>query len=89
MGKRFTARRLAMQILYQLDMGQKNVDNIKDLTFQTDNFLQETKDFASYLVQGVLDNKDDIDQEIKTRTKYWPIERLSVIDKNLMNSNAT
>jgi transcription termination factor NusB len=38
MGKRTTARRLAMQVLYQLDLGQKDIPETIKGTLETDEF---------------------------------------------------
>ena len=86
MRKRTLARGFALQILYQVDI---TADNYADCL---DNFWQlqeeavegEVKSFASDLVKGVMTNIEDIDKKITEYATNWQINRMAVIDRNIL-----
>lgn len=84
MGKRTTARRLAMQALYQMDMGQADFDLALEAVFAEEEFIEETKEFATQLVSAVLANKQKIDEIIRQRSIGWSLDRISYIDRNIL-----
>jgi len=84
MGKRTTARRLAMQVLYQLDLGQKDIPETIKGTLETDEFHPGTEEFLTQLVEGVIKDKTEMDEIISKFAMGWKIERIAPIDKNIM-----
>ncbi len=86
MGKRSSARRVAMQTLFQLDTGH-TPDDIKfllDTTKENENFLDETMVFADELVRGVLKNQEAIDKIIVEKSIGWSIERITSVDRSIL-----
>jgi transcription antitermination factor NusB len=81
--KRTRARELALQFLYQADL-------IKKTTEEADDFLREeekdpeTRRFAQRLIQGALDNREEIDQAIQEVAQNWNISRMAVVDRNVL-----
>lgn len=43
-----------------------------------------TRDYARTLIQGVLRNREEIDRQIISRAENWTIERMAVIDRNVL-----
>lgn len=43
-----------------------------------------TRQFADNLVSGTLDRLDRIDDTIRTRAEHWRIERMAVVDRNIL-----
>jgi N utilization substance protein B len=86
MGKRSTARRLAMQILFQLDSGQvrSGLDHLIEMTSDNEHFLPETLEFTKSLINGVLDNLPAIDKIIAERSIGWSLERINNVDRSIM-----
>ena len=85
MGKRSTARRLAMQVIYQLKVGPNNdVDFILENTQENESFLDETIDFTRELVDGVRANQEKIDQIIKEKAIGWSLDRITNVDKSIL-----
>ena len=84
MGKRTTSRRLAMQALYQVDLSGSDPDSALLSVSSEEKFPGETIDFAGKLLDGVLKNKDRIDKEISKRLDAWQLQRLSIVDKNII-----
>lgn len=79
---RHRARQMALEILYQIEVGGTNADEV--LALRQWERRQPIPDFAFRIVKGVSDNKADIDKFIVQSTENWKLERLSVIDKNLI-----
>lgn len=79
---RHRARQMALEILYQIEVGGTNADEV--LALRQWERRQPIPDFAFRIVKGVSDNKSDIDKFIVQSTENWKLERLSVIDKNLI-----
>ena len=87
MANRHLARTIALQTLYEWDfMGEKEVEtcvaarkNLKEFApkFDEDDFVME-------LVGGVLKNRKEIDKLIKKYAPEWPIEKITLIDRNVL-----
>lgn len=86
-GTRHKARECALQMLFAADMADR------DGTTLTDNYWnelgdtaidQKTRDFANALAQGTLKNIDAIDDRIRTRAEHWRIERMAIVDRNVL-----
>ena len=43
-----------------------------------------TREFADNLVLGTLDRLEEVDATIKTRAEHWRIERMAVVDRNIL-----
>lgn len=87
MADRHLSRTIAMQTLYQWDFnGKKNQDlpaifelNKKELAPGL-----EDKGFSDDLVNGVLKNISEIDKCIEKYAPEWPIEQITIIDRNVL-----
>lgn len=86
-GTRRKARECALQMLFSADV-LKNVQK-----FQTSDYWVElgdtelderSRDFADNLVVGTLGDLDAIDAKIKTRAEHWRIERMAIVDRNIL-----
>lgn len=86
MRKRTQSREFALQILYQIDIrNDKSVDCL-DAFWQTmeKNVDVQVKDFTGELVRGVIDNMAEIDKKIVEYTTNWQIQRMAVVDRNIL-----
>ena len=86
MGLRREARELALQILYSLDA---NSSAGVQGTFQA--FREEqtevtarAREFAEGLVEGVVAQREVIDEAIRARSKNWALARMPRVDLNVM-----
>lgn len=88
MGTRRKARECALQMLFAADVAKTVVPNV--LTNGYWNELGEvvvdekTQEFADNLVQGTLREMETIDARIKTRAEHWRIERMAIVDRNVL-----
>ena len=77
------ARQLALQMLLQSEFqGQNPSWKEKFWASQSDSSTVQT--FASNLHQGVLDHQGEIDQIIRKFAVDWSLERMPVVDRNIL-----
>ena len=87
MSNRHLARTIALQTLYQWDFnGKKNNDltavvkkNLKEFAHQFDD-----NGFIQNLVNGVVKNQKEIDSLITKYAPEWPIEQITMVDRNVL-----
>lgn len=86
-GTRRKAREAALQMMFAADVihvesGVLTQDYWQELgEADTD---EKTRDFANNLVSGALSNQQTIDDKIKTRAEHWRIERMAIVDRNVL-----
>ena len=86
-GTRRKARESALQMMFAADL--INVDS-DVLTQDYWNELgetdvdQKTREFSNNLVSGALANLNAIDDKIRTRAEHWRIERMAIVDRNVL-----
>lgn len=84
MGKRRRARESTLQILYQLEFNDIPIEKLLS-DFAVQNKLKgETADYTFLLVRGVLNNKKNIDDLIRSISVNWRMSRMAVIDRNIL-----
>lgn len=86
-GTRHKARECALQMLFAADLVHL------DCAVLTANYWSElgeekiddkTRDFANGLVCGTLEHLAAIDDRIRTRAEHWRIERMAIVDRNVL-----
>lgn len=85
MGTRRQAREAALQMLYQIEMSGIDFKAIAT-DFWTGQKLKDEnlKTFSEKLVQGVLGQQKVIDQCIRKHATHWKLERMPVVDRNVL-----
>ena len=85
MGKRRKAREVALQFLYQLDLGGDADPLPHGGEFWARHPVDDdTRAFADGLVRGAKSNQARIDQVISQCTEHWDLERMAVVDRNIL-----
>jgi transcription antitermination factor NusB len=86
--KRTRSRELALQFLYQLDLrGADLLDEAKAF-LRNEEPEKATREFALFLVRGTVEHGDEIDRVIREVAQNWDIERMAVIDRNVLRMAA-
>lgn len=83
---RRTARETALQVLYQIDLTGETNNVVSIIENWANEFAVPPKNlpFINQLVVGTLDNKKDIDNKIQSYAHEWSLDRMSVVDRNIM-----
>ncbi len=86
MGSRRQAREQALQLLYQVDIGQSSLEGA--LRRFWDNEEQPTDpdvvEFARILARGATNHSDRINELITEASINWKINRMSYVDRNIL-----
>lgn len=83
-GLRRKARTVAVQALYELDCSSHKPEEVLARLLQERTLPDEVADFAQSLVNGVLKNKQNIDDMIQKFAPAFPVEQIAVIDRNIL-----
>lgn len=76
-----------MQMLFQGDLGKQDPDQVRKLFWQSrDDVDDETRNFAEDLYRVASVRQAEIDSLIEAHTKNWRIERMPVVDRNLLRA---
>jgi len=83
-GTRRKARAVALQILYEVDASGHGVDTVIERLLAGGGLGEENNAFIRSLIKGVIEKKTVIDQKIGSFAPSWPVEQLSIIDRNIL-----
>ncbi len=73
-----------MQALYEADVsGHDAVASLARLTAE-EALSEAQSEFARQLLEGVLSDREAIDDIIRRAAPQWPLEQLSAIDRNIL-----
>jgi N utilization substance protein B len=85
MGRRRKAREVALQFLYQLEQnGAGDPTPFEDDFWSRHPVDDEARAFASALVHGTKREQHQIDKRIAESTEHWDLERMAVVDRNIL-----
>ena len=83
-GARRKARATALQVLYEVDSVGHNAESALAHLGEKGKLSEENIAFTRSLVSGVIQNREEIDQHIRKFAPAWPIEQISVVDRNIL-----
>jgi N utilization substance protein B len=83
-GIRRKARIAALQALYELDCTRHKAEETSARLRAGETLPQEALDFSEELVEGVLQHKSELDALIKKFAPAFPVEQMSIVDKNIL-----
>lgn len=78
------AREKALQALYQIDLTGATPEKALEALFPDAKIPDEVDDFVVSLVYGTQQHQENLDQCIRPYLRGWTLERLSVIDRNIL-----
>jgi N utilization substance protein B len=84
---RTKARKRALDLLYSADMRQVPVEQM--LVVEAEKAASEPERAASWLyareiVDGIVDNRAEIDELIETNSHGWTLERMPAVDRAIL-----
>jgi transcription antitermination protein NusB len=88
MGTRRKSRELALQMLFQADMGQQSAADVsRTFWSERNNVSQDVRGFATDLFRVAVDSAPVIDKLIEGHAKHWRMERMAAVDRNLLRTS--
>ncbi|MDH7576225.1 MAG: transcription antitermination factor NusB [Bacillota bacterium] len=83
MGRR-RAREVALQILFQVDVGKVKPERALVYTLNEFQVRGETAAYARALVEGTLAYLEEIDDFLKRYATEWDLPRMANVDRNIL-----
>jgi len=84
MGKRREARECALQVLFQLEFDSSDVERSLGEYWAGKAPKDDVRDYASWLVHGILARKAEVDGLIRDTSEHWRMERMGLVDRNVL-----
>jgi N utilization substance protein B len=84
MKQRTRARSIALQALYELDLTNHGIDTVLQYHLSITELEEKLQNFAMEIVQGIAPIRDLLDKHIAEHAPEWPIDQVSIIDRNLL-----
>ena len=80
------SRELALQMLFQLDMGKQSADEVRS-TFWSErmDLDEDVRAFADDLFNIATERAEEVDQII-VRNAHWRMDRMAAVDRNLLRT---
>jgi len=87
MGTRRKSRELALQMLFQADLGQQPIEEVRKTFWQgRGQVAPEVKGFAEDIFRVARDRAPEIDKLIENHAENWRMDRMAAVDRNLMRA---
>ena len=83
-GAQRRARAIALQALYEVDSVGHDLAGTLTRLLANGELPEESITFVREMVNGVIQNRKAIDQNITNFAPAWPIEQIPVIDRNIL-----
>ena len=86
-GTRRKSRELALQMLFQLDMGKQTTDDVRKTFWAERRDLDEkVRGFADDLFRAASEREAEIDQLIEKNAEHWRMDRMAAVDRNVLRA---
>ena len=83
MGRR-ASRDITMKLLYQLEVQKEDRQEQIDLVLEQEGLSSNDKEYIKDVLEGVNNNKDEIDDRIRVALKGWTLDRISKIELSIL-----
>ena len=84
-GTRRKSRELALQMLFQLDMGKQTADEVRETFWNERRDLDgKVRGFADDLFRVAAERQAEIDQIVERNAEHWRMDRMAAVDRNVL-----
>ena len=83
-GARRKSRAVALQALYEIDLVKHDMEMVVGGLLSEEELSEENCRFIRELVSGIIQRREEIDSYIRRFASAWPLEQISVIDRNIL-----
>jgi len=84
MGNRRTARELALQILYQIELAGEEPDRGLDIFWEEHPIDAQVRRYAGELIRGTRGGLETIDAFLSKYARNWVLDRMALVDRNIL-----
>jgi transcription antitermination protein NusB len=87
MGTRRKSRELALQMLFQADMGKQPPEDVRKTFWRGRGEVDgEVQGFTEDLFRVASDRAQEIDQLIERHAQHWRMDRMAAVDRNVLRA---
>ncbi len=87
-GTRRKSRELALQMLFQLDLGRQEREDVRRTFWGERKDLEEKiRGFSDDLFRIACERREEIDQLIERNAEHWRMDRMAAVDRNLLRTS--
>ncbi|MGH9508905.1 MAG: transcription antitermination factor NusB [Terriglobales bacterium] len=87
MGTRRKARELALQMLFQADLGRQGPEQVrKTFWAERSEVDEEARAFSEELFRVATERAEEIDALIGRHAEHWRMERMATVDRNILRA---
>ena len=83
-GKRHQARELALKVLFQLEGGDDDPEEVLGYHASEGAATGEVANFARQLVQGVIANQEKLDGILAGASEHWRLDQMAKVDRVIL-----
>jgi transcription antitermination protein NusB len=84
MASRRKARELALQMLFQWELGQHTPQHVIATFLRSQRTDPEEEGFARSLFEGTVSEVESLNRMIQERAEHWRLERMAAVDRNVI-----
>lgn len=82
MSTRSKARKAALDLLYEGDIRNRSAAEL--LNTRKNELEYPIREYTEFLVAGVVEKRERLDEIISMRAKDWDLDRMPVVDRNIL-----
>ena len=82
--ERSSARRVALQALYEIDSADHNIGAVIDALLEENPVNRKVSNYLRRLVTGVRQHCLQLDTIIQQYAPEWPLEQVAIVDRNIL-----
>lgn len=87
MGTRRKSRELALQMLFQADLGQQHGEDVRKTFWRGRGEVdREVQGFANDIFRVAQDRAPEIDKLIESHAENWRMDRMAAVDRNILRA---
>ena len=84
MGLKRRSRELALQMLFQMDMGTVQLKDLEENFLPQASAPEAAKVMALQMTRGTWDKLADIDKHLRNLAENWDLTRMAAVDRNIL-----
>ncbi|MEW6515672.1 MAG: transcription antitermination factor NusB [candidate division FCPU426 bacterium] len=88
MGRRRQAREIAFKVIFQVDLGKLDPEEVIRHSLLPAQASPEVTSYAERLIRGVVAEQAHLDRLLAQRAERWELDRLLSVDRNLLRMAA-
>lgn len=84
MGSRRKSRELALQMMYQWELGRHTPEHVLSTFLASKKLHSDVGQFARSLFEGAVGEVEALDRALAGCSEHWKMERMAAVDRNVL-----